>query len=436
LLDSTALTKIQTIILIAIIVVAAVGGGVAYVLLSGEQPYYETIKIGIIADIDNIGGKAVLQGAKLAAEQVNAEGGVLGKNFEIVAEDDDGESGDMDLAVATNAITRLITVDKADFIVSTYLGMHYREIAFEHKKILFTIYDPTEELTQGVLDNYDRYKYYFRTGAGNETAAVEGVTESMVVCREFTGFNKIAFIYWSGMEEFVSYVTDVLEKQGFDVVLSESVAFDTIDYSGCFARAEEAGAEILYPLIYSSGGIPFVKEYSDRQSPMVMWGDIGIGSRNNFLEITEGKCEYTTNNGYPVVVGYPLTSKTVATKDAYEERWGEEISGNAAAAYDTIRFILADAINRAGTIETEAVIEALEETDIETSLCRRFVFTSSHDIMIGREGPNRLGEDYFFVAMFQWQDGVQVPVYPIELMEEAGASFIFPDWSGPWDDLD
>jgi branched-chain amino acid transport system substrate-binding protein len=436
LLDSQGFTKIQSIILIAVIIVTAVGGGAAYILLDGEQQSSETIKIGIIADIDNIGGKAVLQGAKLAAEQVNAEGGVLGRNFEIVAEDDDGESGDMDLAVATNAITRLITVDKADFIVSTYLGMHYREIAFEHKKILFTIYDATEELAQGVLDNYDRYKYYFRTGAGNGTAAVEGVTESMVVCRNFTGFNKIAFIYWSGVEDFVSSVTDVLEKQGFDVVLSEPVAFDTIDYSGCFARAEEAGAEIIYPLIFSSGGIPFVKEYSDRQSPMVMWGNIGIGSRNNFWEITEGKCECTTNNGYPVVVGYPLTSKTVATRDAYVERWGEEISGNAAAAYDTIRFILADAIERAGTIETEAVIKALEETDIETSLARRFVFTSSHDMLVGREGPNRLSEDYYFVAMFQWQDGVQVPVYPIELMEEAGAIYTFPDWSGPWDNLD
>jgi hypothetical protein len=94
---------------------------------------------------------------------------------------------------------------------------------------------------------------------------------------------------------------------------------------------------------------------------------------------------------------------------------------------------LLNAIKRAGTIETEAVIEALEETDIETSICRRFVFTSSHDIFVGEAGPNRLSEDYFFVALFQWQDGAQVPVYPIELMQEAGATYLFPDWAGPWD---
>ena len=55
--------------------------------------------------------------------------------------------------------------------------------------------------------------------------------------------------------------------------------------------------------------------------------------------------------------------------------------------------------------------------------------------MVGMEGPNKLSEDYFLVAMFQWQNGVQVPVYPTELMEEAGATYLFPPWPGPWDNI-
>ena len=86
----------------------------------------------------------------------------------------------------------------------------------------------------------------------------------------------------------------------------------------------------------------------------------------------------------------------------------------------------------AGTIETAAVIKALESTDIETANVRRFVFTSSHDIFVG-EDPNNPDEDYFLVCLFQWQDGAQVPVYPIKIMEEAGATYKFPDWPGPWD---
>jgi branched-chain amino acid transport system substrate-binding protein len=428
LLNSKALTKIQSIILIAIVVVAAVGGAVAYVLLTGEQPLSETIKIGVCADIDNFYGKTILQGAKLAAEQVNAEGGVLGKNFEIVAEDDDLESGAMDLVVATNAMTRLITVDKADFIITLFFGIQYREIAFEHKKIFFTVTDATDDLTQGVLDNYDRYKYYFRGGGNNLTTTVDLSADYLVACRDHTGFNKVAFIYPSGFEISVSHLITALEEDGFDVVASEAVAINALDFSSAFAKAEAAGAEILVPLIFGPSGIPFVKEYYDRQSPMVMWGNVGGSS--DFWEITEGKCEHITCNASPVVVGYPLTTKTLPTRDAYAERWGEEISSEAAHTYDIVRFILPDAIERAGTIDTDAVIEALEETEVETSLARRFVFTSSHDTM-SVKGPEQ--KDYFFQAAFQWQDGVLVPVYPIELMEEAGATYTFPDWAGPWD---
>ena len=430
-LDPKALTKIQSIILIAIVVVAAIGGAAAYLLDGGKEQSSETINIGVCADLDNFYGKTILQGAKLAAEQVNAEGGVLGKNFEIVAEDDDSEGGDIDMAVAANAMTKLMTVDEADFIISNLFGMYYREIAFEHKKIFFTVKDPNIPLTQGVLDNYDRYKYYFRGGGGNMTASVEFIADAVVACRDQTGFNKVSVIYLSVVEDLVSLTVTALEEEGFDVVLSEAVGFNVMDYSSAFAKAEAAGAEIFASFIFGTAGIQLVKEYYDRQSPMVMMG--GSSGSSDFWEITEGKCEHIIGSAYSIVAGYPLTSKTLPTRDAYFEKWNEPITSEAASAYDLVRFILPDAIDRAGTIETEAVIKALEETDIETSLARHFVFTPSHDIMIVK-GPEQ--KEFFFSAAFQWQNGFLVPVYPIELMNEAGASFTFPDWSGPWDDID
>jgi branched-chain amino acid transport system substrate-binding protein len=432
-----ALTKIQSIIIVAVIVVATVGGGVAYFLLSGGGQAEETIRIGVCADIDSSAGSAIWRGAVLAAEQINAEGGVLGRNFTIVAEDDDTETQPFDITVAINALTRLITVDKADFILNRggFTSSVFQDLVVQHKKLLLSFGDPTEELTQRVLDDYDKYKYFFRVGVLNDTAATEGTVNSIVACRELTGFNKIAFIYHSlgTGSDMLSKTLDGLDQFGFEVVYTASVPLDTVDFSSYFAQAEAAGAEILYPVIVGPAGISFVKEYYDRQSPMVMWGLISAASSTNFWEVTEGKCEHTSIVGFPVVAGYPLTTKTVPTREAYLERWGEEINNGGAAAYDTARFILPDAIRRAGTIETEAVIAALEKTDIETSLARRFVFTSSHDIMMGEAEPNGSTEDYFSVFLFQWQEGVQVPVYPLKIMEEAGVTYTYPDWPGPWD---
>ena len=96
-LDSEALTKIQSVALIAIIALAALGGTAAYFLWNRETQAPEDIRIGLIADLDSY-SKGTWQGSVLAAEQLNAQGGVLGRNLTVVAEDD-YTGGDLDIAL-------------------------------------------------------------------------------------------------------------------------------------------------------------------------------------------------------------------------------------------------------------------------------------------------------------------------------------------------
>ena len=95
-------------------------------------------------------------------------------------------------------------------------------------------------------------------------------------------------------------------------------------------------------------------------------------------------------------------------------------------------FILPDALKRAGTTETEAVIKALEQTNIETSTSLHFMFTSSHDVMVGTNNPSNPSNDFTIMCMFQWQNGRMVPVYPNQIMQTAGANYEYPPWKGPW----
>ncbi len=422
-------------------VVAAVGGSVAYVFLSGQDESSETIKIGILADLDATNGRDFWQGAILATEQLNAEGGILGNQVKVIGEDSDGETS-QDMLVITNALNRLITYHKVDFIMgilSGDAGLVCQDKIAEHKKILIQSGGGSDTFTQRVLDDYEKYKYFFRVGSFNSTSVFQGMTDGLLLFRENTGFNKVGYVgedtvLVNNIMEGLDYVLP--EVYGFEVVYKNTFPVGTVDFSSYFAAAEEAGVEILVPLIVLDEGIPFVKEYYDRQSPMVVYGGVllVLGSPESW-KFTNGKCEYITISEMPTTAGYPWTSKTLQTRDAYFSRWGETISWVGAIAYDNLRFILADAIERAGTIETEAVIKALEETSIETSYARNYVITRSHDLMMG-ENPNNPDADYTLVMYFQWQNGEMVPVYPKKIMEEAGASYTFPDWSGPWDNLD
>ncbi len=435
-LDSKALTKIQSIILITIIVVVAVGGGVAYVLLSGEEQSSDTIKIGVLADLDVTDGRNIWQGVVLAAEQLNNDGGILGKQIEYVGEDTDTYSGG-DATKFDLALTRLLTYHKVDFIigVSGPFGFMVQESISEHKKIFLEIGSNEDEYSQRVVDDYDKYKYFFRT-VSNATSVFQGTIDGLLHLREQTGLNKIGYLAvdmgWArGVVEALDYVLP--EVYGFNLVYKGKFPLDTVDFSSYFAAAEAAGVEAMLTLIVTDMGIPFVKEYYDRQSPIFLFGGlIGSASYPESYEWTDGKCEDVYVASSPVGAGYPFTSKTLSTRQAYIERWSE--SPYWANQYDIVRFILADAIERAGTIETEAVIKALEKTSVETSNARNFVFTPSHSVMMGKN-PNDPNADYMISLGFQWQDGNLVPVDPIKIMEEAGATYTFPDWPGSWDNL-
>ncbi len=439
-MDSKALTKLQSVALIAIIVVGAVGGSLAYMFWRGPAQSTETIKIGVCGDLDMTAGKATLRGVTLAAEQINAEGGILGRNVTIVAEDDDSEMPPYDIAVATNALTKLITVDKADYIIATgglsaSIATSAQDICAEHKKILFTTVVSLDQFTQRVLDNYDKYKYYFRTVPPNSTAVSAGLLGDIITVGNYTGFTKVALLFqdFISAKQAASDLNKTLPNHGFQIVYSNLISTTITDFTSYFAAIEAAGAQMLVPYIAGQAGIPFAKEWCERQSPTVVWGILTAAGSSDFWNLTEGKCDTISSAGSPVVSGYPLTNKTVPTREAFIKRWGEVPQITAAGAYDTMRFILPDAIKRAGTTETEAVIKALETTNVETSSARHFVFTSSHDVMVGSGAPNSLASDYVVVCMFQWQNGAQVPVRPEEIMKEAGATYKYPPWIGPWD---
>jgi branched-chain amino acid transport system substrate-binding protein len=430
-LDSKALTKIQPIILITVILIAAVGGYFAYFLWSGKGPAVETIKIGVCDGLDT--SPYVWQAAILAAEQVNAEGGVLGRRLEIVAEDDDLG---LDTVFANDALVRLITVDKADCVITpnAITIIPFQDICSQQKKILFSVRSAFNELTQRVIDDYDRYKYFFRVMNPNVTALVSFYADSLLTLREYTGFNKIALlVHDSGaLPAMETELNKILLSNGFEIVFNTKVPLGTTDFSSYLARIENSGAEILYPLL-AGGHVSLSNEWHERESPFVIWGNVGNAGDHDFYNLTKTRGEFISNNGWPVIAGYPLTSKTVPAGDAYLERWDENmLNSQAAAAYDIVRFILPDAILRAGTTETESLIIALENTDIETSLARHFRFTSSHDVLVNVAGSSLLSESCVVPCMFQWQNGTQVPVYPRAMMEEAGATYKYPHWQGPW----
>ena len=428
------MTKIQSIVLVTMIIIAITFGIITYILFAGDDSSSETIKIGFIGDLRSSGIYG-LRGVEWAVEQINAEGGVLGRLLEVFSADSDYATSGGDATKSALAMERLITYHKVDFIigaVGSESSIVCQDTSAIHNKIFINAFGADLIVTQRVAEDYDKYKYFFRYYV-NQTVSVQTLYDSLETLSEYSGFNKVALIsdYFPSTQSAMANLELILsEKDNVEIVYKDSFAPRTVDFSSYFAGMEAAGAEIIVPYMAAQEGVAFTKEWYHRQSPTVMWGiNLRIGTQQSW-DGTEGQCDFTTHYGNSFNLGYPLTNKTLPIREAYIERFSEDPTAMVSNTYDAVRFILIDALKRAGTTETNEVLNALEKTNVETSIFPLFVFTSNHDYL----QTENVEEDTRVIIYFQWQNGALVPVYPKGSMVEAGATYTYPDWPGPWDE--
>ena len=126
----------------------------------------EVIKIGVIGPMKFVQGKGHWNGATMAAEELNAKGGIQVGNKKMKIQLVQADSNEfLNVTDATNAMERLMTQDKVDFVLGgfrTEAVLPMQDIAMEHKKVFIGLGAAHPELCERVAKNYNTYKYFFR----------------------------------------------------------------------------------------------------------------------------------------------------------------------------------------------------------------------------------------------------------------------------------
>jgi branched-chain amino acid transport system substrate-binding protein len=138
--------------------------------------------------------------------------------------------------------------------------------------------------------------------------------------------------------------------------------------------------------------------------------------------------EYSLSVEFPVGASLPLKKlpKTVEFLNKFKQKYGSlpEAAAVNSSAYDAV-FILAEAIERAGSLDPDKLVVELEKTDYR-GVSGRIRFNEQHVAVFGHEDPNETG----VCVVFQWQKGAdgtlrRVPVYPDFLAE---GKILLPPW--------
>jgi len=356
----------------------------------------------------------------LAVEEINATGGVnvggVKRPFKVeVIDTRDLEPG-VPVSDALLVVEKLILEKNADFIV----GGPVRSEAALAAMDLLSKYKKVSILTTGVLTpayhkrveaEYDKFKYCFRISG--EVAWM--VTGEFIPClmdiKAKYGLNKL-FI----MIQDVAHargggdlVAKLASEKGWEVIGKEIYPTGTTDYSVGLMKAKKENAQVILIWMDMPETSILLKQWYDMKVPALPFGTIiSAAEEPGFWKATEGKGEYAmasvVNAGNAPSKATPWTMKFV---EAYTKRWKVEPEGYGTSSSYMAVYTLKDAIERAGTINSDAVVAALEKTDMEGVYGRIRFNPKNHQII-----PSVDPKEGAVGTIFQWQAGKRVVVFP------------------------
>ena len=357
-------------------------------LSSPAVSFSEPIKIGaMFISSGKMGGygKHGGQAIKLAVDQINADGGVLGRNLEAVVEDTKLKK-DVALALAE----RFVNQDKVDFLMgptSSGIAMGLTEFARENKKILVLTQAATDALTGAkfhpyVFSTLSNAMMHSRSGA--YLMAAKPYKKYMCVGPDYSYGHSSWKMFKSKLQELrpdVEFVGELFPK------------FLAKDYTEEIKKVLETKPDVVWCPLWGGDAINFIKQALPT----------GLFDKVKFAFPVAGALEVLVPLGSDMPAGVYVSSRYFFTspdssmnqrfvKDYYA-RFNEYPDYMAGETYAGVYFIKA-AIERAGTTEADKIIEVMEKSPLswETPEGWKTMRSEDHsvveDCLWGQTSPN------------------------------------------------
>ncbi len=446
--------------ILAIVLIAVIGVGVGVTIWIFVTPYEWTakdcpgapsnitedqiIRMGVLGGLTDIQGGGALEGAKLAAYEINQAGGINvgGKTYYIgiTAEDTDEANPNLDVTKGVAAAERIISYKRAQFLLGGFRSeslLAYQEKIMDAKIPFFCTGSATDDFCQNVLDNYARYKYFFRnmpinsTSLGGEIISFLAYTVNFLNATNPENINSFSILYedltWT--EDLVAALKAYLPVYVPGLTLTTEIAYPITvtqtQMDGYMSQIDGNATQILIPVISAQGGILMMNSYDTAKPGFVVVGVDVQSQLESFWDDTNGNCAFET-----VLQALHNTSKTdksIPFWNAFVAEYGHEPLYTAVGSYDAV-YTYTWAINESQSFNADTIVSQMETITTANPLPGAGgmgVYTLSHDILEGYP--------YGYTLFVQWQaDGTKAVVssgglvYPDSIVT---GSYQTPNWT-------
>jgi branched-chain amino acid transport system substrate-binding protein len=296
-------------------------------------------------------------GWQLALDEINAKGGVLGgRKLEIVSRDDGATTGD-----ATRVAEELVTRENVSFLFGSFLsnvGVAMADYA-NQKKILYLAAEPlTDAVTLAQGNRYTfrvRPNNFMQVGMLVAQAKLSGAKRWAIVAPNYEYGQSAAEVFKRLIKERIP---------GAEIVAEQYPALGKIEAGATVSALDQAKPDGIFNVLFGADLTQFVREGNTR----------GLFENRTVLSLLTGEPEWLlplkdeAPEGW-TVTGYPWDQipdpKHKAFVDAYRAKYKDTPRLGSLLGYMIVHMIR-DTIERAGSVETEALIKAFEDAQFDT----------------------------------------------------------------------
>ncbi|MBK5104691.1 MAG: ABC transporter substrate-binding protein [Burkholderiales bacterium] len=316
----------------------------------------EPIKIGSFLSVT--GGAAFLgdpeqKTLELYVEKVNAAGGVLGRQLQLIAYDSAG-----DAEKARTFVKRLIEQDKVDVIVGGSTTGETMAVV----PLVEAAQVPFISLAGAVVIVEPVKKWVFKTPHTDRMAC-----EKIFIDMQSRKFSKIALISGPGGfdKSMRGQCLGVAKKYNVEVVADETYGKGDTDMTAQLTKIKNtAGVQAVLNAGFGQGPAIVTKNYRQIGINVPLYQSHGVASKE-FIKLAGAAAEGVRLPAAALLVAESLPANdpqrpvVVAYKKEYESRFKSEVSTFGGHAYDGL-YLVVEAMKKAGSADKAKVRDALE----------------------------------------------------------------------------
>jgi branched-chain amino acid transport system substrate-binding protein len=295
-------------------------------------------------------------GWQMALDEINQKGGVLGRKLEIVSRDDGATTGD-----ATRVADELVTREGVSLLFGSFqsnVGVAMADYA-NQKKVVYIAAEPlTDAITMAQGNRYTfriRPSNFMQVGMLVDQAKASGAKRWAIVAPNYEYGQSAAEVFKRLIKERVP---------GAEIVAEQYPALGKIEAGATVSALERVKPDGVFNVLFGPDLTQFVREGNTR----------GLFEGATVLSLLTGEPEWLlplkdeVPEGW-TVTGYPWDEikepKHKAFVDAYRAKYNDTPRLGSLLGYMVVHMIR-DTIERAGSVEAEAIIKALEDAKFDT----------------------------------------------------------------------